>query len=129
MSNSYLNNRRRIRLVVLVLVFFIIIFTVVFTTKKATAKREGINIKRVTNVEIQKGDTLWSIASEYMSDEYKDLYEYIDEIMLSNGLVSDTIHAGNYIIVPYYIDWAGQIPFKATYKAADIVMKLIMKLI
>ena len=68
MSNSYLNNRRRIRLVVLVLVFFIIIFTVVFTTKKATAKREGINIKRVTNVEIQKGDTLWSIASEYMSD-------------------------------------------------------------
>ena len=55
-------------------------------------------------MEIQRGDTLWSIASTYISDEYKDLNEYIDEIMISNGMSSDIIQAGKYIIVPYYAD-------------------------
>ena len=37
----------------------------------------------------------------------KDRYnmnEYIEEIKDSNGMVSDTIHTGNFIIVPYYAD-------------------------
>lgn len=115
MNNSYLNNldyepvrrvndRRRIKWIAFAVVFIVVIFTIVFTTKKVTAKRDGYRIKQVTSVEIQKGDTLWSIASTYISDDYDDLNEYIDEIMSSNGLATDTIHAGNYIIVPYYAD-------------------------
>ena len=115
MNNSYLNNldyeptrrtvdRRIIRLIVLVLLFIIMTFTVILATKKVTAKREGFRVKQVASIEIQKGDTLWSIASTHMSDEYDDVNEYIAEIMVSNGLSSDRIHAGNYIIVPYYTD-------------------------
>jgi cell division protein YceG involved in septum cleavage len=115
MNNSYLNNldyepvrritdKRRIKWIAFAILFIIVIFTLIFASKSVTAKREGYRVKQVTSVEIQKGDTLWSIASRYKSDDYDDLNEYIAEIMLSNGLASDTIHAGNYIIVPYYAD-------------------------
>lgn len=115
MNNSYLNNleyepikrvtdRKKIRLIIVTLLFVLMIFTIIFATKKATAKREGSRVKNVVSVEIKKGDTLWSIASGYMSEEYDDLNEYIAEIMMSNRMTSDEIHAGNYIIVPYYTD-------------------------
>lgn len=58
--------------------------------------------KQVTSLRIEKGDTLWSIAQEYRTEEYDDIYEYIDEIKASNGLYTDTIHEGKYIIIPYY---------------------------
>lgn len=115
MNNSYLNNldyeptkkiadRRKIRWIAVILLFLIMIFTVILTSKKVTAKREGYRVKQVASIQVQKGDTLWSIASRHMSDEYTNLNDYIAEIMISNGLSSDSIHAGKYIIVPYYID-------------------------
>lgn len=115
MNNTYLNNldyeptrrmvdRRKIRWIAVIVLFVIMIFTVILATKKVTAKREGYRVKQVTSIQIQKGDTLWSIASNHMSDEYNDLNDYIAEIMVSNGLSSDKIQAGNYIIVPYYTD-------------------------
>lgn len=118
MNNTYLNNInnehdkglsgrsmiKRYRWLAIGILLLIIIFSIIFATKTATAKREGYRVKQVISVQIQKGDTLWSIASTYLSDEYRDVNEYINEIKHSNGLVSDTIHAGNYIIVPYYAD-------------------------
>ena len=55
-----------------------------------------------TSVEVESGDTLWSIAEEYMSAEFDDVDDYIKEVKQINGLHSDTIHAGSYIMVPYY---------------------------
>lgn len=115
MTNSYLNNldykprrrmvdRRKIRWIAVVLLFAIMVFTVFLATKNVTAKRENDRVKQVASIQVQRGDTLWSIASSYVSDEYNDLNDYISEIMVSNGLSSDTIHAGSYIIVPYYAD-------------------------
>ena len=115
MNNSYLNNldyeptrrladRRKIRWIAVALLFIVMIFTIFLATKKVTAKRDGYRVKQVTSIEIKKGDTLWSIASRHMSDEYKDLNEYIAEIMVSNGLSSDKIKAGNHLIIPYYGD-------------------------
>lgn len=114
MNNTFLNmdekqgkrpmDRRRVLLVGTGVLLAAILFSIVFVTKTVTAKQNGFRIKRVASIEIQKGDTLWSIASDYITDEYEDVNEYIEEIKFSNGLTSDTIHAGNYIIVPYYTD-------------------------
>ncbi len=104
-KGSYnISGRKNIKWIGLVIILIIIVLTVIFTTKTATATNSNKRVKQVTSVQIQKGDTLWSIASRYMSCEYKDLNEYVEEIMLSNGLTSEKIHAGNYIIVPYYTD-------------------------
>jgi cell division protein YceG involved in septum cleavage len=97
-------NRKRVWLAGLILFVFLLIFSAVFFSKTVTAQRSGDRFKLVTSVEIKKGDTLWSIATEYITDEYSNLNEYINEIKDTNGLVSDTIHAGNYILVPYYAD-------------------------
>jgi LysM repeat protein len=58
--------------------------------------------KVITSIKIQKGDSLWTIAKQYYSDEYKDLPAFIHEIKKTNGLTGDSIHYGNYLVVPHY---------------------------
>lgn len=103
-NDFYQVNRKRIRMAGSLVLLVLVLFSVLFITKTVTAQRDGERTKQVACIEIHRGDTLWSIASEYMSDEYDDMNEYIEEIKDSNGMVSDEIHAGNYIIVPYYAD-------------------------
>ena len=98
------NTRKKLKWIGIGLLLIVLLVTFIFTTKTVTAKREIDRVKQVTSIQIQKGDTLWSIATRYISDEYKDVNEYIAEIMHSNGLASEDIHTGNYIIVPYYAD-------------------------
>lgn len=84
--------------------FVLVLFSIYFFSKTVTAERNTERVKLVSSVEIKEGDTLWSIASDYISEEYSNMKEYIKEIKECNGLASDTIHEGNYIIVPYYAD-------------------------
>ena len=68
---------------------------------------ESINIsshKYFTSYVVEKNDTLWDIAEEYMSPEYDSIYEYIDEVMKSNHLKSTDIRYGQMLILPYYTD-------------------------
>ena len=52
---------------------------------------------------IKKGDTLTSIAKKYYYDEeYKNLDEYMNEIMEINRLESTTIHSGCYLKIAYF---------------------------
>lgn len=99
-----LNYRNHMLLVGLGVLSIILLLSIGAITKTVTAERYNQRAKLVTSVEIQKGDTLWSIAANYITDEYKSMKQYIEEIKFSNGLTSDNIQAGNYIIVPYYAD-------------------------
>lgn len=59
--------------------------------------------KYYANIEIQRGDTLWSIADEYMdSVHYTDKMEYMDELMALNHMSDDHLISGQKILVPYY---------------------------
>ena len=81
-----------------------IIFTVcgILTIRVLASDNKAAASKSVISVEIKKGDTLWSIAQKYYTHEYNSIDEYILEIKRSNRLVSDTIHAGQYIIIPFF---------------------------
>lgn len=105
----YQMNKKRIWVIGVVILLVLILFSVGFISKTVTAQRNGDRIKLVTSIEIKKGDTLWSIASDYMSEEYDDMNEYIEEIKESNGMFTDDIRTGNYIIVPYYADASSNI--------------------
>lgn len=52
-------------------------------------------------IEIQKGDSLWSIAKENMNPGFNDIFDYIREVKRCNQLDSDKITAGNYLMIPY----------------------------
>lgn len=96
--------RRNIGIVIACIILFITLFlSIGFIRTQAAAFSNEPRVKQVVSMKIQKGDTLWSIAKEYITQEYDDMNEYIREIKSSNGLVSDTIHEGAYLIVPYYV--------------------------
>ncbi len=59
--------------------------------------------KYYTSIVIQKGDSLWSIAEEYMTDEYDGIEEYIWEIRRVNHICGDRIYAGQYLAIPRYM--------------------------
>lgn len=64
---------------------------------------DDMSCKYFKSIQIEKGDTLWSIANENMDIEhYSNASEYVKEVKSINSLASDRIVAGNYIIVPYY---------------------------
>lgn len=53
------------------------------------------------SVRVNAGDTLWTIADEYMRAAYDDKDDYIDEIKEINHITEKDLQAGSYIIVPY----------------------------
>ena len=70
---------------------------------KAQDKEDVILYKYYTNVEVQYGDTLESIGEEYFcSDKYKNMKDYLADIMLVNGIYDEEVLPGSYLIVPYY---------------------------
>lgn len=58
--------------------------------------------KYYTAVTVHRDDTLWSIASQYMTDEYDSLQDYIGEIREINGMESSKLYYGQKLVVPYY---------------------------
>jgi hypothetical protein len=58
--------------------------------------------KYYTNVYVERGDSLWSIANKYMTTEYKNQDDYIEEVMEINHLASMDITHGSNLYVPYY---------------------------
>ena len=75
-------------------------------TKATTADDpEKVYYKYYAQIEIQKGDSLWSLAGEYMENgPYESRKEYMEEVAEINQLSSTTIFEGQSLIVPYYED-------------------------
>ncbi|ADL04588.1 LysM peptidoglycan-binding domain-containing protein [Lacrimispora saccharolytica] len=58
--------------------------------------------KYYTSIEIQKGDSLWSIAATYLENSGMTTAQYVKELKNMNGLKEDTIHSGQYLTVMYF---------------------------
>lgn len=78
------------------------ICSVIFGSSLTQAAPAETTYKYYTSLKLEQGDTLWNIAKEYISDEYKDTQAYIEEVCAINHIAADEIHAGQYIVVPYY---------------------------
>lgn len=87
----------------LILLFFLCVFflSVVFVFH-TNATQEHCTYKYYTSIQVQEGDSLWSIADTYFSEEYHDRDALIREIKILNHIEDDCIHAGKYLTVPYY---------------------------
>ena len=80
----------------------VMLFIISFRTINAQAAPAEVMSKYYTSVRIEAGDTLWGIASNYITDDYKDMNQYIQEICSINHICKDEIRAGEYLIIPYY---------------------------
>jgi hypothetical protein len=99
--------KQRRKMVLLFAVTLFLMFTIGFgfgsLLSRAQESKQPESYKYYTNLEIQKGDTLWTIADTYMDAmHYSSHNDYMNEVMTINHLTSDRLIAGQKIIVPYY---------------------------
>lgn len=94
--------QKRVAVLFCSIVAVIMICSVMFGAIHTQAAPAELTNKYYTSIQIESGDTLWAIANEYITDEYADMNEYIREVCSINHISEDEIHAGQYIVVPYY---------------------------
>lgn len=93
----YMNNKT-----VICLVFSLVLVSGMLAVKIGASRKPIEYEKVVASVYIEKGDSLWTIAQRYYTEENESMKEYIREIKNCNHLSSNTIREGQYLIVPYY---------------------------
>ena len=85
----------------LVALFLIVLF--VLPERTAAAGNTTGGTYTITSVRIEEGDSLWALASAYYTEEFASVENYISEIKRMNGLSSDVLYAGNYLLIPHFI--------------------------
>ena len=73
-----------------------------YSTVRETQKPERVRYYK--SILVQPGDSLWSIAQAYRTEEFPSIYAYIQEIYELNELQRETIWAGSYLMVICYKD-------------------------
>jgi len=97
--------RRRIMSVALTLCLVIICavsyHSIISNAKSGT---EELSLKYYTGITVKSGETLWSIADDYIDyTQYKNKDTYINEICSINNLENASeIKCGQRLIIPYY---------------------------
>lgn len=95
-------NQKIVFLSVALFIVLVILGSVLFGSINAQAASVESSYKYYTSIQVEKGDTLWNIAQSYITDDYSDLNEYISEICSINHISDESIHAGQYLTIPYY---------------------------
>lgn len=58
--------------------------------------------KYYTSVRVQSGDSVWTIADQFLLDSNMSKEQYVKEICEINNLSDGKIYAGEYLTVSYY---------------------------
>ena len=98
-----MNKRTRNFIITAVLLFTALISILVFSSGTDMNRAEATTVqeKVYTSIEIQDGDTLWSLAETY-GQKYKSYDVFINEVCDINKLSGDRITAGAYLLIPVY---------------------------
>ncbi len=78
-----------------------IVLAFIFYSNRAVAENSRPVYTYYTSYEIQPGDTLWTIADQFMNAETSDKTTFIDNIKTLNHISGDNITAGKYIVIEY----------------------------
>lgn len=85
-----------------IIVLCAIVTTVNLLSSQAEEQKSSPYHKYYTSIQIQDGDSLWSIAETYRTHSGKSAAEYVRDLKEMNSLSGDTIHAGHYLTIYYY---------------------------
>lgn len=97
----YLLGKAAFLLLFMVALFLIVLF--VLPERSAAAGNTAGGTYVITSVQIEEGDSLWSLASRYYTEEFSSVSNYIAEIKRMNNLSSDVLYEGNYLLIPQFI--------------------------
>lgn len=98
---TYYFSRKKALLVAIIFTIAAIFVSCMLISNAKASKIE--REKSMTSIQVKQGDTLWTIAEKYADkSEWGEYDDYIDEVKKINGIKGNTIHAGGYIVIPYY---------------------------
>ncbi|MDD3184431.1 MAG: LysM peptidoglycan-binding domain-containing protein [Anaerostipes sp.] len=92
----------RIKLFLFGVVVMLFIAGGLFIHGNSVVGADSAKKKCFKSVQIQDGDTLWSIAKKHITDEYSTVNDYVEEVCEANHIGADDITEGMYIVIPYY---------------------------
>ncbi len=82
-------------------VTIVILLSLLFTSAPRITFAQGESVRVYNSVMIEEGDTLWDIAVRYAVPG-QNVGTFVTEIKEVNGLKTDRIYSGNYLIIPVY---------------------------
>lgn len=85
-------------------IVLLLVSVVLITGSRSVVDAKDGREKRFTSIQVQEGDSLWSIAKEHMSKEYPSIDDYIQEVCDTNNIYDQKITADMYLVIPYYTD-------------------------
>ena len=92
----------------LMLVIYVMVLSCFFGKTLVMAKSaddDHVTYNRYyTDIEIEKGDTLWSIAKTYNKNSNMEIREYIKEVKQMNSMIGDSIEAGDNLTIVYFAE-------------------------
>ena len=87
----------------LVMTLFVLSITVFFSKEPVEASDGIEHVKDYICIEVEEGDSLWSLAEEYKTEEFTSLESFVAEMEEINGMNKDTVlKPGNKLMVPCY---------------------------
>jgi len=106
--NDRINRERQLRRRITVFVVSLFIFIsllILFSANKSMAadSSETVFYKYYTTIEVQPGDTLYTISLDYVVDGKQTSKQFIRDVVYMNSLESEgSLIAGTHIVIPYY---------------------------
>ena len=99
--NQIIIIKRRLML----LISIVSVFTLLLSFKMVSNARESVEYDLCyTSVYVNPGDTLWTIADEFVTTYENTREDFVKEVMRINHMAdAKDLRSGNYVIVPYYV--------------------------
>ena len=97
------NNKAHVSKICISIIFMLLIICsgIIIANAAVSDDVKSDQNKYYTSISIEKGDTLWSIASNYVSGP-KTISNYVNDLKEINNLQTDCIYQGQNLIVYYY---------------------------
>ena len=102
-NQLFSNNKAHLSIICIFIFAMVLIICsgIIIANAAVSDDAKSDQFKYYTSINIEKGDTLWSIASEYVSGT-KTISNYVNELKEINNLQTDCIYQGQNLIVYYY---------------------------
>lgn len=97
--------KRTIMFTVAAMILGIFLASSVFGTdaKASGSDQASETYKYYTQIYVESGDTLWSIAKQHTDGSVEEITSYMDEVREINSISKyEVLKSGTYITVPYY---------------------------
>lgn len=86
-------------------IFCVIFSSIIIVKANGTSAPIHAEYKYYTSIDIEKNDTLWSIANKYAySSDNNTVANYVNDLKKINNISTDCIYQGQKLIVYYYSD-------------------------